>query len=83
MRPSHQTPTTASRRGYREVRRGHYDSFKEFFQPCHMRRSKQVSLRPRGIATTLDTVSQIARPTFPDLNPDAYCVRMLWNDLEI
>jgi len=34
-----------------------------------------------GIATTLDTVSQIADLPFPDLNPDdPTAFQLLWND---
>src|SRR6266568_1411716 len=59
-----------------------YDSFKEFFQamPYAVVVNNYLCLHG-GIATTLDTVSQIADLPFPDLNPDdPTAFQLLWND---
>src|SRR5439155_1383738 len=87
LRGNHESPLTNPYYGFLEevtekLGEASYDSFKEFFQamPYAVVVNNYLCLHG-GIATTLDTVSQIANLPFPDLNPDdPTAFQLLWND---
>jgi protein phosphatase len=87
LRGNHESPLTNPYYGFLEevtekLGEASYDSFKEFFQamPYAVVVNNYLCLHG-GIATTLDTVSQIADLPFPDLNPDdPTAFQLLWND---
>jgi len=87
LRGNHESPLTNPYYGFLEevtekLGEASYDSFKEFFQamPYAVVVNNYLCLHG-GIATTLDTVSQIADLPFPDLNPDdPIGFQLLWND---
>src|SRR5207249_9795594 len=87
LRGNHESPLTNPYYGFLEevtekLGEASYDSFKEFFQamPYAVVVNNYLCIHG-GIATTLDTVSQIAVLPFPDLNPDVpTAFHLLWND---
>jgi len=87
LRGNHESPLTNPYYGFLEevtekLGEASYDTFKEFFQamPYAVVVNNYLCIHG-GIATTLDTVSQIADLPFPDLNPDdPTAFQLLWND---
>ncbi len=87
LRGNHESPLTNPYYGFLEevtMKLGEtaYEKFKEFFQamPYAVVVNDYLCIHG-GIASTLDTVSQIADLPFPDTNPDdPTAFQLLWND---
>jgi protein phosphatase len=87
LRGNHESPLTNPYYGFldevtEKLGEGAYDQFKEFFQamPYAVVVNSYLCLHG-GIATSLESVSQIANLPYPDINPDdPTAFQLLWND---
>jgi len=87
LRGNHESPLTNPYYGFLEevtekLGEPAYDKFKEFFQamPYAVMVNNYLCLHG-GIASTIESVSQIGELPFPDLNPDdPTAFQLLWND---